>query len=525
MSADTRDTSAVLATTAEQVRVLLAMDRHIRKESGRKRLGMQVLFAIGATFMLLTLASYPALAEPGRPRNTAVAISLGLIVIGYIVLPVALGRGGYGLQPEHVRRFPVTSTALRRALLLALLRSPPAAGVAAGLIVTSLWIVQGRPLAIAAAILLTFLALIAGRVAHLVLADAMRTQTGRIIGAIGTVLIVSAGYITFIFLGEVIFTLADNVAIATGARRAPSGWGVLAAESAVSGQWWLAVVLLVGLAILVAGLGWCWRWQLGRFIEGRVEPPASSARRSSGTRSSGPKSRLGTALEIELQLCRRDPRRVGLLMLPVVFLVIGVMAAVFSFDVYGLPYGAPLVIIITGSVFANSYGLDGASMWRFITHQRGAPLVIDARLIVIGSGTALMGVIGTSVGRLIRPVDPSTIPIAIAVIIAGTAGVATMSMIQSSLSPYRVEQGSVVSALTARGSMSGMAFAVTLLNFLVTVVVTLPGVIVAIWAPGGLAWLGALLAVGMAAITVSVGRRVALRLLAQRGPKILAAVA
>src|SRR6185312_9604810 len=53
-------------------------------------------------------------------------------------------------------------------------------------------------------------------------------------------------------------------ALATTVRALPSGWGIVAVESAGRGQWWAAAGLLLALAALIGLLFLAWARTLGR---------------------------------------------------------------------------------------------------------------------------------------------------------------------------------------------------------------------------------------------------------------------
>ncbi len=509
----------------DQVKVLLAMDSDIRKESGRKRRGAQVIFAIVVVLSLLMLLAAPLIASEVAERNTVAAYAALIIAAGYVIGPIAIGRSGFGLRADHVAHLPVHSGPLRRALLLAMLRSPGSWALTVGIVGSMAWVGEGASKAVAMGLGLLLVALILplGRVTELLLISAMSSPVGRVVGAVGTVLLLTAAYVGMLMLPEVMISFAGDSAVQGIARALPGGWPVAGAEALGDGRWWLTALVTLGLMLLAGAAFTEWRRRLDRMLEGYITPSSSQKKRTErGTRSVAG-SRLTAVIGTEFALLVRDPRRMALMLLPVAFIAVGVFMSLNQLDIYGMRIGAPLVLLLATTPFGNLYGLDGHSSWRVVSRPTDAMVMIKGRTIVAGICILATGVISTIIGHLFVP-DADLIPVAAAVLIGGSVALAGMCLVQSMLAPYKVEEGSVGSALTARGSMSGKAFAATLLTLAVGVVGAAPGALVAFLLSGAAAWLGVLISIALATVAWMVLPKIAYRQLLTKGPEVFAVV-
>lgn len=511
----------------ERLGSLLRLDREIRRTSGAGRRGAQVITALVAVLLLGMLSVYPALVPAGPARGTVAGLTALLVVGGYVLAPVITGRGGFGLRVDHVRLLPVDDALLARALALATLRTPGAAGVLAGLVAAALWVGGGplaRVAAVLVALLVTVVALVGARVTELLLATSMRSPVGRVVAAVVAVVLAGSGYLALALLGQALEAIASDGVLRAALRVLPTGWPVVAGEAAAVGRWWVVVLLVAALLVLVPVLARWWRRLLRGLLEGGLQMQQSrrrATRSSTGAAARGP---LVSAVLTEVALLGRDPRRIGLVVLPLMFVLLGLGIMVGGLDVYGMAVGAPLVLLVASSPFTNGFGLDGPSFWRVVVMPGSGERTIDARMIVAGCTAALVATIGTVAGRVVGSAGPETLPVAVAVVLAGGAGVAATACVQSATAPFKVEASSVMSAMTARGSMTGTAIGWSLLTIAAIAATMAPGALVALLLPGPLAWAGVPVAAAAGAAAIVIGRRRSRSLLSSRGPEIYAKV-
>ncbi|MBY6537550.1 hypothetical protein HQ325_02585 [Rhodococcus sp. BP-349] len=505
------------------VRTLLSLDREIRRAATGS--GARIAIVITAIASLGAMYAITLSAQPSA-RATLAALCAVVVVVLTVVAPLLTGVGDRGLVPAHVRHLPVRADDLRRALALIGVRSGGALFLIGGLALTPLALPGASPVARAVAAVVALLtvgvALGLSRVAILRLDAASRTPRGRILSTIGGTVVAAAAYAAFLLLGNVSTAIAGNGIIRTAVRVLPTGWAAVSSEAVDDGRWWLPVLVvlaLVGLGVLVV------RWWTSAVSDALDSTPprvrTDSPRRASAFRARGP---LVTAISAEARLLILDPRRVGLLTMPGVFLLVGVVLMATSTDIYGLQYGAPIVILLTSSMFANSYGLDGAAAWRATSVPGVARRVIDARLVIAAVVAVAFGAVGTVLGRLVGDPSPRTLPVAAAVVVAASLATAAAGAVQSAASPYVVAGQTGASALNSRGSMTGRAIGWTLGVMAVGALLCVPGVLVALALPGIFVWLGPIVALLLGGCIVAVARRRAEALVADRGPEIFATV-
>lgn len=500
-------------------RTLLALDTEIRR--GGKGVGARAVVIILASFALLTMYAITYLAADSA-RTTVAALCALLVVTAPTLAPLVTGVGERGLAPHHVRHLPVPAGELRRGLVLVSLRSGAFAFLFVGLFLGVFALpgasVLAHVVAVLVAAITAVVALILSRVAALRLAAALGSATGRIVTAVVGAVVGGAAYSLFVLLGNVSLAFADNDVLSAAVRIAPSGWIVTAGEAVDDGRWWLPVVILM--VLVAAGMFLMGRWTaaVSDALDGSPSRRDPRAERSTApTRMRGP---LLTVVSAEATQLMLDARRVGLLMMPTIFLVVGVVLMVTSNDVYGMKYGALIVMLIAANVFSNSYGLDGPAFWRTAVVPGAAQRIVDARMILGAAVATVFGVVGTVLGHTVGGGSWADVPVAAAVIVSGAASVAAIGVMQSALSPFSVAGQTAGSAMNARGSMSGPAVGWSLGLLAAAALACLPGALTAVLLDGPLAWLGIVVSAVIGAATVAFARRKAVALVAERGPEI-----
>lgn len=504
-------------------RTLLQLDSEIRRSS--KGLGARIVLAVVAALALVSMYVTTFFASESG-RGTIAALCALLVIAGPIFSPLLSGVGNRGLAPQHVRHLPVPAEELRRALAVVSLRGGAFVFLLAGLLL-GVFAVPGasglaRAVAAVVAVVTAVVALVLARVAALRVDAALNTSRGRIVAAIVGTVLGGAVYALFVLLQNVSLTFADNDILGAAARIAPSGWAVVSAEAVDDGRWWLPLLILVALVAGGAFLVRRWTAAVSDALDGSpARRDAAEERRGGELRVRGPLRTLVSAEALQLVL---DPRRIGLLLLPSIFLVVGVVLMFSSNDIYGMRYGAPVIVVMAASAFSNSYGLDGPAFWRVAVVPGAAQRIVDARMIVGGAVAALYGVVGTVLGHAFGGGSWSDVPVAVAVIVAGAASVAAVGALQSALSPYAVTGRTAGSAMNARGSMSGRAVGWSVALLAGAAVACAPGALLAALLDGPLAMLGPVVGALVGAAVVAFARPKAVALVAERGPEIYVAV-
>ncbi|MBY6678796.1 hypothetical protein HQ314_17910 [Rhodococcus sp. BP-332] len=505
------------------VRTLLSLDREIRRAATGS--GARIAIVITAIASLGAMYAITLSAQPSA-RATLAALCAVVVVVLTVVAPLLTGVGDRGLVPAHVRHLPVRADDLRRALALIGARSGVTVFLVVGLALTPVAVPDVSPVArivtAVIALLTVGVALAVSRVAVLRLDAASRTPRGRILSTIGGTVVAAAAYAAFLLLGNVSTSFADNTFLRTAVRVLPTGWAAVSSEAVDDGRWWVPVLVAVALAGLGALVVRWWTSAVSAALDSTPPRSRTDRRRTTTTfRARGP---MITAIAAESRLLLVDPRRVGLLTMPGVFLLVGVVLMATSTDIYGLQYGAPIVILLTSSMFANSYGLDGAAAWRVTSAPGVARRVIDARLVIAAVVAVVFGAVGTVLGRLVGDPSPRTLPVAAAVVVAASLATAAAGAVQSAASPYVVAGQTAGSAFNSRGSMTGRAIGWTLAVMAGGALLCLPGVLIALALPGVLVWLAPVVSLLLGGCLVAVARRRAVALVTSRGPEIFATV-
>ncbi|GGF24962.1 hypothetical protein [Williamsia phyllosphaerae] len=514
-------------SSRQTVAALVDLDRAIRRASPAPR-GLRIVGGVLAVFVLIGIAALVMTADAGSARRTTAAV-VCFVVVGALCLAPLIASRPTGVSPVDVRHLPVSATALRAASIRSVLRGPGLVfEVVALLVVPLAWFTDpsastaASVVATAAVIPLAGVGVIGPRVLGLTYAQAMRSQTGRIVSTVLGVAAIAGIYVVYLLLTQGVIDPADR-GLQIAARVLPTGWPVVAGEAVDSGRWWLAAIVVLGLVAVALGIHRLWS---GRIDTAMYSDAVSSASRS---RTRGPRRPVTASptvlvLRTEARMLVTDPQRLGLAIMPLAFIVIGVVLMLTSADVYGMQYGAPLVVFMCGSMLANTYGLDRWGFALLVTSPAAAPLVIRSRMILAASIAVPVGVVGTVVARLVRDTDPSTWPVAAAVIVAGTITASGMAALLPALSPYRVPPGSSISSMSSRGSMTTASVGYSLAAVAAMAVMCVPGIVIGLLVEGPAAYLAVVvqLAVGLPALVVA--HRVAVRLVAQRGPEILTAV-
>ncbi|TCC40421.1 hypothetical protein [Kribbella speibonae] len=369
------------ATSRTLVRMRLAAFRHGLDDQFRRS------WIVTGGFVGLALAG-GTLWLAGRGDHDVLAVVLGVWMLGWVVGPLFAGGGDETLKPEYFTMLPLPPRTLSAGLLVAALAG--VAPVISLIALLSLVVVSGdvaAALVAVPALLLQLLCfLLASRLAVAVYGVLLQVRAGAVIAAL-----VNAFILAFTAQGWaliVAFVSTDvQGAFATGARIAPSGWGLVAVEAAGRGEWLEVLAALAGLVVLAAVMLLAWSALLVRRTTGS---------RTGGTvrRQLSARSGAGAAGAKELRSWTRDllygHRAVFAVAYGLFFCLMPLAIGMKSM----LPWAGPAAVVMAGSMTANLYGADGTAFWTTLMTPGSSRADVRARqrafLLVFGPSTLLI---------------------------------------------------------------------------------------------------------------------------------------
>ncbi|TCC18832.1 hypothetical protein [Kribbella speibonae] len=369
------------ATSRTLVRMRLAAFRHGLDDQFRRS------WIVTGGFVGLALAG-GTLWLAGRGDHDVLAVVLGVWMLGWVVGPLFAGGGDETLKPEYFTMLPLPPRTLSAGLLVAALAG--VAPVISLIALLSLVVVSGgvaAALVAVPALLLQLLCfLLASRLAVAVYGVLLQVRAGAVIAAL-----VNAFILAFTAQGWaliVAFVSTDvQGAFATGARIAPSGWGLVAVEAAGRGEWLEVLAALAGLVVLAAVMLLAWGALLVRRTTGS---------RTGGTvrRQLSARSGAGAAGAKELRSWTRDllygHRAVFAVAYGLFFCLMPLAIGMKSM----LPWAGPAAVVMAGSMTANLYGADGTAFWTTLMTPGSSRADVRARqrafLLVFGPSTLLI---------------------------------------------------------------------------------------------------------------------------------------
>ncbi|TCC43562.1 hypothetical protein [Kribbella sindirgiensis] len=369
------------ATSRTLVRMRLAAFRHGLDDQFRRS------WIVTGGFVGLALAG-GTLWLAGRGDHDVLAVVLAVWMLGWVVGPLFAGGGDETLKPEYFTMLPLPPRTLSAGLLVAALAG--VAPVISLIALLSLVVVSGgvaAALVAVPALLLQLLCfLLASRLAVAVYGVLLQVRAGAVIAAL-----VNAFILAFTAQGWaliVAFVSTDvQGAFATGARIAPSGWGLVAVEAAGRGEWLEVLAALAGLVVLAVVMLLAWS--------------ALLVRRTTGSRTGGTVRRqlsartgAGAAGAKELRSWTRDllygHRAVFAVAYGLFFCMMPLAIGMKSM----LPWAGPAAVVMAGSMTANLYGADGTAFWTTLMTPGSSRADVRARqrafLLVFGPSTLLI---------------------------------------------------------------------------------------------------------------------------------------
>ncbi|GIH70469.1 hypothetical protein [Sphaerimonospora thailandensis] len=514
------------ATVALFVRLKLRLIRGNLRGDLAKQLGFVFsCLAAGVVAVLgFVLFAVLRLAPADIARDVGIVV-FTVVAIGWIFVPLMAFGLDETLDPARLTLFPLTTRQLVAGMF--------AASAAGPWPIASLVMLSGGVVALASgpggvliglpAVLLQFaFCLVVSRAVTTALSGALRSRRGRDLLTVGVVFFIVLTQIPGLIINRGLPGDPRELLAATAGvlRWSPPG---LAAHAIADGGL-AGVAEIVVLAVVVAVLAWLWIVALRRAL---VTPDSSyqgGAVRRSRMGSFLPGGMLGAVVAKELKYARREPRgRMN-------WLVAVVVSAILMFSLRGrLDADGPALVIgpialaalMMGMQAANSFGIDGRSLWM---NAVAFATVRDVRTDLAGRHLAyaivalpLLAVL--SVFAAVTGGDP-WLAVAATATGWGVMGVALgVGAMVSVLLPYTFPERLNAFSGAAPGQ-GGQAFAATFAAMTGTAVLVLPVVVPVMF--GLSVW--AVVAVPYGLAVAWGGRRLAALIGYRRIPDILAAV-
>lgn len=344
--------------------------------------GSRAAWALTGTVVGATLAAGVVLlallrTEPASIVPDLLATAYLTWLIGWIVGPV--WAAAPVLRPAHFTMLPIP----RHTLALGLLTAGFVGFTAAVTLLAfaSLVVYAGRLgvlpvlLSVPVTLLQVTLLVLVSRVAHVAYGRVARARLGAgLNGILLAVVMVLSQSGWMVFVGLVASGVLEDgfpAGYSSMVRWVPSGWGLVAVESAGRGDWPLVLAAVAGLLVLSAVLLLVWSTTLGEARGSRAVVRGSAGAR---TPRVAPFDRPeGVILLKELRSWWRDPARTSALTAPLAW---GVLTAVLPL-VFGavelVPFAGALVVLMAATYLANVYSFDGTGIW--LTIQTGTARV------------------------------------------------------------------------------------------------------------------------------------------------------
>ncbi|MFI6048013.1 hypothetical protein ACIA8C_40790 [Nocardia sp. NPDC051321] len=385
------------------IRMRLLLTKRALSSSGWQGFGYVVGVLIGTVFAIVTatLIGFALLDGDVASGTTIAATIFGIWTLGWLCGPVLIGSSDETIQPEHLRLLPISSRQLAGGLLAAAFAGPaPVVNLIAfgGLVALAAQVSWAATLvAVVGVVLQLVFVVLLSRVVLAWVGAAMRSRRGKDIGVLLAGLLGLAYYPMSLLMSHVSALRDVPPWAATTLRSIPSGWAPVAVEAAAQGNWLLALLPLLGLAVVSLGLWQAWSVLLARRLAAPMNSVASGA--GSGllgrVRQRGP---VGAVLIKELRTWSRDSRRRAAL-LPV--LVVGILMPVFpafqGSGTGGVPFAGVTSVSFAALAGANLFGYDGTAVWQTLVTPGAVRADVRGRLlallIVLGLPTLLLALI------------------------------------------------------------------------------------------------------------------------------------
>ncbi|WP_433563337.1 hypothetical protein ACQP1O_39175 [Nocardia sp. CA-151230] len=343
--------------------------RHMRE--GRAALNFWTGSVFGLIAAVATALIIAGAHETVHGGVTVAAAIFAAWTLGWICGPVLTGSSDETLQPEQFRLLPLTTRQLAYGLGAAAFVGPaPIVNLIAfgGLVLLAAPIGLGATAiaALGAVLQLVFVVLLS-RVVVAWLGAAMRSRRGKDLGVLFAALIGLAYYPLNLLVSALGPKLqGDHSGLSVTLRAVPSGWAPYAVEAAARGNYLLALLPLLGLALLSLILWQSW----AVLLERRLTTPAAPAGQVVDTGGGLldrfiPATAIGAVVAKELRTWWRDGRRrAALLPLLIIGFVLPIFLSLRTGGSGTIPFSGAFVVWLATMSSTNLYGFDGTAIWQ-----------------------------------------------------------------------------------------------------------------------------------------------------------------
>ncbi|MEV3948544.1 transporter [Streptomyces halstedii] len=520
------------------VRLKLSLLRNgLRRSSGRKAayvssLVVTLLLAAGQVAGLVLLRGH---AQAG----TLAVLLVGVVALGWAVLPLFFPSGDETLDPSRLVMLPLRARPLIGALLVSSL-------VGMGPLFT-MALAVGSVIAVAHGAVATVAGVVAAPLSLLVCVALSRwvatanvrlltSRKGRDLAVLSG-LVIAVG-IQFVNFGAQRLGQAGGLSslepAADVVRWLPAASAIGAVGSASDGSYGAAAGQLAVSVLALGALLWLWHRSLDKLMsspDGSTLAAAEPSRRRSGTERSGffgllPEGRTGTVMERSLRYVVRDPKtKAAWVTALAIGLIVPVLNAVQG---VGSVYFACFAAGMLGMQMYNQFGQDTSAFWMVATtlsSARDAYVELRARalalLLITLPYTVLVAVVTAAVLG-----DWPALPGVVGLSFALLGAMLATGALASALFPYSIPQDGAFKNVVP--GQAGLAWISILGGMLTSALLSAPVIVLTVWLhlAGHQGWLWALLPVGAVYGTFIgwLGIRLAAPRTARRLPEILAAV-
>lgn len=520
------------------VRLKLSLLRNgLRRSSGRKAayvssLVVTLLLAAGQVAGLVLLRGH-------AQAETLAVLLVGVVALGWAVLPLFFPSGDETLDPSRLVMLPLRARPLIGALLVSsLVGMGPLFTVA--LAVGSVVAVAHGAVAVVAGVVAAPLSLLVCVALSRWVATAnvrlLTSRKGRDLAVLSG-LVIAVG-IQFVNFGAQRLGQAGGLSslepAADVVRWLPAASAIGAVGSASDGSYGAAAGQLAVSVLALGALLWLWHRSLEKLMsspDGSTLAAAEPSHRRSGTERSGffgllPEGRTGTVMERSLRYVVRDPKtKAAWVTALAIGLIVPVLNAVQG---VGSVYFACFAAGMLGMQMYNQFGQDTSAFWMVATtlsSARDAYAELRARalalLLITLPYTVLVAVVTAAVLG-----DWAALPGVVGLSFALLGAMLATGALASALFPYSIPQDGAFKNVVP--GQAGLAWISILGGMLTSALLSAPVIALTVWLhlAGHQGWLWALLPVGAVYGTFVgwLGIRLAAPRTAQRLPEILAAV-
>ncbi|MEV7229834.1 hypothetical protein AB0M79_22835 [Polymorphospora sp. NPDC051019] len=333
--------------------------------------GRAALMVVGGTLGLLVAAAtiWLSLLDPAGPGVVPDLLATAYLVwlLGWVVGP--LWGVSSVLRVDHFALLPLPRRRLAVGLLGAAFLGVTTAVTALAFVSLVVYGIRQGVLpalvAVPAAALQLVLVVLLSRASHSVIGLIARGRvgsafTGLLLAAF--LILTQSGWVVVVAIAySEVLTTGFPSAYSTVVRAVPSGWGVVAVDSAHSGQWWRVAGVLVAIVALIGLLLLGWSRTLGSFrhgqatIRGSAHVPAATGPVLAG--------RTAAVVRKELRTWWRDPGRIHLLAIVLGWALGTALLPLALGWTAALPWAGPGLALMAATVVCNLYGSDGTALW------------------------------------------------------------------------------------------------------------------------------------------------------------------